>query len=274
MNKKLIIVLLILVFASNILAQVTISPTSMFIDSKRRFETLLIMNTSAAAQEVKLSWEFGYPVSDEIGNITMVYGDTIPGQEHSAASWIRGFPKSFILEAGARQTVRITAKAPRGLDSGTYWTRMKTTSSAISPSIGEAQPGGISAQINLQFNQITTVFYKHGELDCGLEITDVNPIVDDQSVKIVAGFDKTGNSPFLGTMAVEVYDVLGDVVKNERIYISIYDDGWYRINFDASDLPMGSYDFELSFFSGRADVPDSEIIPIETVTAKGSFTKL
>ncbi|MCF7808000.1 MAG: hypothetical protein K9M49_04485 [Candidatus Marinimicrobia bacterium] len=274
MNKKLIIVLLILVFTANIFAQVTISPTSLFIDSKRRFETLLIMNTSATAQEVKLRWEFGYPITDENGNMTMTYGDTIPGQEHSAAGWIRGFPKSFILEAGARQTIRITAKAPRGLDSGTYWTRMITTSSAISPSIGDTQPGGITAQINLQFNQITSVYYKHGELDCGIEITDVRPVVSDESVRIIAGYEKLGNSPFLGTMAVKVYDVLGDIVKNERIYISIFNDGWHRIDFDATDLPMGSYDYEISFFSGRADVPDSDIIPIETVTAKGSFTKL
>ena len=109
-------------------AQVTISPTSLFIDSKSKFATLLIMNGSEVAQEVKLSWEFGYPKTDEDGNIGMVYNDVKEEELHSAAGWIRGFPKSFVLEAGARQIVRITARAPRGLADGTYWSRLKTTS--------------------------------------------------------------------------------------------------------------------------------------------------
>jgi hypothetical protein len=272
-NKKIVVLFLMMIGVSAF-AQLTISPTSLFIDSQRRFETMLIMNSSSAAQEVKLSWMFGYPKADEKGNISIIYDDAEEAALHSAADWIRGFPKNFILEPGERQTIRVTVKAPRKLAAGTYWSRLKTTSSPVSPPVGSAEPGGITAQINFQFNQITSVFYKHGDLSTGLEITKVRPVVEDQMVRIFADYKKTGNSPFLGTMLVKVFDVTGDIVKEDKIFVSIYYDGLRRLDLDVSKLPMGSYDFEVSFLSGRADIPDSDIIPAPMVSARSSFTKL
>lgn len=273
--KKFIAFSIIFVWAANLIAQVSISPTSLFIDSKRRFETLLFSNPSDAPQEVRLSWVFGYPESDENGNVTMIYGDSIPGMEYSAAEWLRGFPKNFILEPGARQMVRVTVKAPRDIAPGTYWTRLKTLSSPLSPAIGvPTQPNGISAQITLQFNQVTSVFYTTGELSCGLSITETNATVKDGVASILTGFEKTGNSPYLGKIQVKVFDVLGDVVKDDVAFQSIYMDGWRKIDVNVSDLPMGAYDYEVIFSTGRSDIPDHDIVPAETASARGSFTKL
>lgn len=273
--KKIMVFFIVFVWTTNLFAQVSISPTSLFIDSKRKFETLLFMNSSDVAQEVRLSWVFGYPDSDEKGNVTMFYGDSIPGQEYSAAEWMRGFPKNFILEPGARQTVRVTIKAPRDIAPGTYWTRLKTLSSPLSAAIGvPSQPNGISAQITLQFNQITSVFYKTGELSCGLTITEVKATVKDGVASILAGFNKTGNSPFLGQIRMKVYDSIGDVVKDEVFFQSIYWDGWRRVDMNVTDLPQGTYDYELIFSTDRSDIPDKNIVPAETVSKRGSFTKL
>ena len=273
--KKITAFLFIFVLGAELMAQVSIAPTALFVDSKRRFETLLFSNRTDAPQEVRLSWEFGYPVSDEKGNVTMAYGDTIPGQEYSAADWMRGFPKNFILEPGGRQTVRVTMKAPRNTSPGTYWTRLKTLSSPLSPAIGvPTQPNGISAQITLQFNQVTSVFYKTGDLTCGIDIDEVSANVEDDVVSVLAKFSKSGNSPFLGKIQVKVTDVLGDVVKEEEVFQSIFVDGTRKVDIPVGDLPMGAYEFELTFSSGRADIPDHNIIPIESVSARGSFTKL
>jgi len=273
-NKKIMILLLLMMVLPSVYGQVTIAPTSLFIDSQRRFETLLIMNTSPSAQEVKLSWEFGYPKTDDEGNIGIIYRDEEEAALHSAADWIRGFPKNFILEPGARQTIRITVKAPRNLAAGTYWSRLKTTSSAVSPPVGSGEAGGISAQINFKFNQVTSVFYKNGDLSTGIQITGVRENVEDQFVRIFADYIKSGNSPFLGAMDVIIFDVTGAAVKEDKIFVSIYYDGKRRFDLDASDLPLGSYDYEVRFSSGRTDVPDSDIVPAPTVSARGSFTKL
>ncbi|NQV15369.1 hypothetical protein HQ531_07915 [bacterium] len=273
-NQNILLLILISGFVTSILAQVTISPTSLFIDNQRRFETLLIMNSSNTAQEVKLSWEFGYPKTDEAGNIAIIYGDETEAALHSAADWIRGFPKNFILEPGDRQTVRITVKAPRDLGDGTYWSRLKTTSSAISPPVGSNEAGGITAQINFKFNQVTSIFYKNGQLSTGLQITSIRSVVEDQMIRVFADYTKSGNSPFLGTMLAKVFDDDGQMVKEEKIFISVYYDGLRRLDLDASDLPAGAYDVEVSFFTGRSDIPDSNIVPAPMVSARGSFSKL
>ncbi|NQV41063.1 MAG: hypothetical protein HQ506_01805 [Candidatus Marinimicrobia bacterium] len=272
-TKSIRISLLTLLIASFALGQVTISPTSLFVDSQKRFQTLLIMNPSPVAQEIKLSWEFGYPKTDEAGDITFIYNDEEKAAVNSAAEWIRGFPKNFILEPGTRQTIRVTVKAPRGLADGTYWARLKTTSSPMSPPVGSSLDGGVSANITFQFNQITGVFYRHGDLSTGISIASVRAEVEDNKLQIFSNYSKSGNSPFLGTMAVSVFDANGKNVLTEQNLVSIYYDGLRRLDMDAQNLPGGSYEYEVTFSSGRGDIPDSDIVSAPTVKARGSFIK-
>ncbi|MBL7027966.1 MAG: hypothetical protein ISR88_06000 [Candidatus Marinimicrobia bacterium] len=273
-TKSIQIILLTILFASFTLGQVTISPTSLFVDSQKRFETLLIMNPSPDPQEIKLSWEFGYPKTDEAGDITFIYNDEEKGAVNSAADWIRGFPKNFILEPGARQTIRVTVKAPRGINDGTYWARLKTTSSPMSPPVGSSLDGGVSANITFQFNQITGVFYRHGDLSTGISISSVRGEVKDDKLHIFSNYSKTGNSPFLGTMAVSVFDASGKHVLTEQNLVSIYYNGLRRLDIDAQNLPTGSYEYEVTFSSGRGDIPDADIVSAPTVKARGKFNKL
>ncbi len=266
--------LLLLIWTTMSIAQVTISPTSLFLDSKKRFETIIIQNSSAVAQEVQLTWKFGYPKADDQGTITMIYEDSLLASKYSSADWIRGFPKNFILEPGARQTIRVTVKAPKNLEDGTYWTRLFTTSGAVSSQVGSQESSGISAEINIKFNQITTVFFKKGSVSTGLELKNIEGTLQDQELIVLAHYNKSGNSPYLGTMSVNIFDEKGKLVKERFSFVSLYFDGTRRLNMDVADLKKGNYDVEVKFVSSRDDIPDSEIIPAGTVTGRSSFTKL
>ncbi|NQV49650.1 MAG: hypothetical protein HQ507_04100 [Candidatus Marinimicrobia bacterium] len=274
MKKSLSIVLVCLFLAVTAMGQVTISPMSLFLDSKKRFETVLIMNTTTEPQEVKLKWQFGYPITDDQGIISMVYDDSLNQAKYSAADWIRGFPKNFVLQPGARQTIRVTIKAPRGLEDGTYWSRLVTNSSALSKDVGETVVEGIQTQINFQFNQITSVFYKHGAVTTGLELTEITNNLEDMNLVVLVDLKKKGNSPFLGTMESKIYDASGEVVKSKYVFVSIYFDGRHRMKFDISDLPKGSYNVDVTFLGNRTDIPSADIIPAKAVSRRGSFTKL
>ena len=275
MTRKIMYMLMLLfTLMSLAVGQVTISPTSLFLSSHRRFETILIMNTSAVAQEVKLSWQFGYPKASEAGDVSYIYGDTLKAAEYSVAEWIRSFPKNFILEPGARQTVRVTVKPPHKLQDGTYWCRLKTTSSPVSPPVGSPQPGSISTNISFQFNQITGVFYQTGDLNTGIQITGVRHSINDQNLRVITDYKKSGNSPFLGSLRVKIFDAVGEIVKDEKVLVSIYFDGLRRLDLDISNLPMGSYEYEVSYSSGRVDILDSDIVSAPTVSLRDSFTKL
>ena len=265
--------LVTLIALSRLNAQVAISPTSAFLDSKQRFETILILNNSDEPQEVKLEFKFAYPKANEEGNIELVYDDAKETELHSATPWLRGFPKNFVLGPGQRQVVRITAKPPRDLEPGMYWSRLITTSSAVSPDIGEDGKTGISAQITMQFNQITSIFYKTGELSTGIEFSGVRPTVEDEIVKVLVDYTKSGNAPYLGTMHAKIFNNSGKMVVDKKMFVSIYYDGLRLLKVDAADLPAGDYDVEVTATSGRSDIPGNDVVQAPPQTIRGSFTK-
>ncbi len=266
--------LIVFIMLSSAYAQVAISPTSAFLDNKQRFETILIMNNSKDPQEVKLAFKFAYPKANEAGDIELIYDDKEQENLHSATEWLRGFPKNFVLGPGERQIVRLTAKPPRNIEPGMYWSRLVTTSSAVSPEIGAVNQTGISTQITMQFNQITSIFYKSGELSTGIHPTKLRPVIEDQVANIFVDYTKSGNAPFLGTMHAEVFDDKGKLVLEKKMFVSIYYDGLRRLTMDISDIPAGTYDLNLKVTSGRSDIPANEIVPTEPQTIRGSFTKI
>lgn len=272
-NKTLISILLIIYFISFSYAQVTISPTSIFIDNQRRFETLLVLNSTDDPQEVTISYSFGYPLSDSYGNLTMNYADTEQGAKYSAAEWIKGFPKSFVIEPSKRQVVRLTAKPPNDLADGTYWARLKTVSTNLTPPVGEPQKDKITAQINFRFEQVTGVFYKTGSVATGLEIQDIRNDVIDGILMVYADVKKTGNSPYLGSILLKISDLSGKQIKKERIFISVYFDGTRRIETDISDLAAGAYDVEVSFITKRDDIPDENLVQTKPISQSFRFSK-
>ncbi|MBC8191020.1 MAG: hypothetical protein ISR87_03465 [Candidatus Marinimicrobia bacterium] len=272
-RKMILCGLVILIVLSSLNAQVAISPTSAFLDSKQRFETVLILNNSDDPQEVKLEFKFAYPKANEEGNIELVYDDVKETELHSATSWLRGFPKNFILGPGQRQVVRITAKPPRDLEPGMYWSRLITTSSAVSPEIGEEGKTGISAQITMQFSQITSIFFSTGELSTGIEFTGVRPIVKDEVLRVLVDYTKSGNAPYLGTMHAKIFNSSGTQVLEKKMFVSIYYDGLRLLKADATDLPAGNYDVEVTATSGRSDIPGNDVVKAQPQTIRGSFTK-
>jgi len=261
----------IITFISNSLAQVTISPTSLFIDNQRRFETLLVLNSTEDPQEVTISYHFGYPVSDSYGNLTMNYTDTELGADRSAAEWIKGFPKSFVLEPGKRQVVRLTAKPPNGLADGVYWARLKTVSTNLTPAVGEIQQDKITAQIKFRFEQVTGVFYKSGSVATGLNITEIRNEISDDNLSVYADFKLSGNSPYLGSMILKIFNKSGKEIHEEIIFISIYFDGTRRIETDISALSAGEYKAELSFITARADIPNENLVHAEPTSQTFRF---
>ncbi|NQT62800.1 MAG: hypothetical protein HQ556_07580 [Candidatus Marinimicrobia bacterium] len=273
-RRMTLVVLTLIMMFSSLFSQVAISPTSAFLDNKQRFETILIMNNSKDPQEVKLAFKFAYPKANEAGDIELIYEDTNEEKLHSATDWLRGFPKNFVLGPGERQIVRVTAKPPRGIEPGMYWSRLVTTSSAVSAEVGAVNQTGISTQITMQFNQITSIFYKSGEVSSGVLPYKLRPMIDDQVANIFVDYTKSGNAPFLGTMHAEVFDGAGKLVQEKKVFVSVYYDGLRRLTMDISDLAVGDYDVVLTVTSGRSDIPANEIVPSEPQTIRGSFTKI
>ena len=273
MKKLSLIFLVIFAFTiNNVRAQITIAPTMVFIDQQNRFGSFLVLNGSEEAQEVSIEFPFGYPVTGEDGNINMIYDDSSAAERYGISEVVRGFPQNFVLQPGERQTVRLTIR-PKDFTDGTYWTRIKTTSNAQEPPVGTEASDEITAQITYEFEQVTTLFYKHGDTNTGIEIENFTSQDTEENIEFIVDAGRTGNSPFLGSIILKVADSEGDVIAEKLASTSIYFD--YRQIFEIpnEDLEDGTYNITVTFETRRPDVPREDIVQMEPVSRSISYTK-
>jgi hypothetical protein len=261
----LVFVLLMAVGIQSAVSQITISPIMLFMDQQQRFGTFMVMNGSQQAQEVSIEFPFGYPVTDKQGNIQMVYNDSTVAQKWGISDAIKGFPKNFTLQPGQRQVVRLTVR-PRDFQDGMYWSRIRTTSTPVSTPVGEEEEDEISTQITYKFEQVTTVFYKHGEVNTGIEINNITTSNSEGEIEVAADLSRTGNAPFLGSIQLTIKDQQGNTIVEKSISTSIYFDYRQVFNIQRDQLGTGEYTAELRIISQRGDISNSDIVQMEPVT--------
>jgi len=272
--KKLsaLLLLFIILASSEVLAQITIAPTMVFIDQQNRFGTFLVVNGSDQPQEVSIEFPFGYPITSEQGELQMVYDDSTTAEEYSISNLVRGFPQNFVLPPGQRQVVRLTLR-PGDLPDGTYWTRIKTTSNAQSPPIGEESSDEVTAQITYKFEQVTTLFYKKGETSTGIDLNNFTHRETEEAIRFIADVERTGNSPFLGSIVLTISDNDGNTIYERMTSTSIYFD--YRQVFEVpgDELESGTYNAQITFKTERPDVSSQDIVQMEPVSRSITYTK-
>jgi hypothetical protein len=152
-----------------------------------------------------------------------------------------------------------------------YWFRIRTTSTPQSPEVGETSDDEITTQITYKFEQVTTVFYKHGDVNTGLEIRDIRA-EQNSSVQIIADVTRTGNAPFLGSIELTVKDQQDNIVIERRTSTSIYFDYRQVFELDENELSTGKYQADVTFISQRNDIPRTDLVQIEPITRSINFT--
>ncbi len=271
--RFLLICLFSVIIFNTAKSQVTIAPTNLFIDGSNRFGTYMVINGSDTPQEVSVDFIFGYATSDSVGNRLYIYDDSLKAETYSLASSIRAFPQNFTLNPNQRQVVRLRINQTMFTNDGTYWARIKTSSTPVSPPIELENDQSVGARIGVVIDQISGVFYKKGNVTTGIDIKEIEGLVDSDSntFSVLTHYNRTGNSPFLGTITTILKNANGNEVRRGVVSTSIYFDGIHRENFDLSELPSGNYSIEVSFESSRTDVSSSEIVQMQTVNETTSY---
>jgi hypothetical protein len=271
MKRSILCLVLLLVSAEIMIAQVTISPTAVFI-SQDRFGSFVVINNSAIAQEVTIDFVQTYPASDSLGNVSVRDASEKADDFKLITDWIRSFPRTFVLEPAQRQTVRLTVRPGNTLEDGTYWTRLRVTSSPQSAEIGATETERVATSITIKFEQIISGFYKIGTVSTGVNVNGVRAIKTDVSKLIVFNYALTGNSPFIGTIEMDVLNGNGQSVHKGRVVTSLYDDGSRNFMIPETEVPAGNYSVVLTFMATRPDIPNADVIPMETVTQRFNVT--
>ncbi len=274
MKKSLSLIIWVLIIcSSNIFGQITISPTNIFIEENTKFGTYLVLNGSNEAQEVSVDFIFAYTQTDEEGTRSIADNDSVKQMEHSADSWVRAFPRNFTLAPGQRQVVRLRVAPPNNLEDGTYWARIKTRSTAQTPPVELQSNTAVSARVGITIEQITGLYFKKGNVTTGIDILNTSAsLTEDGFVEARAKLLRTGNSPFLGSITMNVKDSNNNIVKSSFRSTTIYFDGTHSQEVDIQGLQAGTYTVDLIFESQRSDVSSQDIVKMEPVTTSTEFT--
>jgi hypothetical protein len=264
--------ILALLYSTTSFSQIIISPYILYTDTKNKFGTFLVQNEADQPYEIDISFIFGYPVTDSIGNATMKYIEHTDSSMASATEWIRAFPRKFVINPGERQKVRMTVSPPPGIPSGTYWSRIVTSATAQSPSIDTLREG-VRAEIKFVLNQITTLIYRVDPTTTGITINNFYSEIDSGNVNIYARLIRTGNTPFFGNATVTVRDSSSDVIVEDELSLSDYFDLVKKFQFPLEKFDSGEYKVELKIMSNEKEVfPESTLIPIPPILESLTLT--
>lgn len=241
-------------------AQISIAPTSVFLD-KNGIASIYVTNPSDQPQEINIGFLFGYPGNDDLGNLIMVYGDTLREKEHGIGDKLRAFPRAFVLAPQQQQTIRLQLRPDRSMPDGTYFTRLRVTSNNLTAEVGDVEENAVATQVNFKFDQVIPVFYRNGEAKTGLEITEIETNLEMGKLRAIADFKTLGNSPFIGSVTAMLKDQNDKTVAEEQQTTALYFSGKKGLDISLpAGLPSGEYQVEMRFETKRSDIASNNLI--------------
>lgn len=256
---------------SIVIAQVTISPTAVFLDSNSKVGSFFVSNPSNNPVEVRISFEFAYPTTDETGRVFLNYDDPEKEELFSLQPHLRAFPTTFVLEPDSRQTIRLIGRLPQTSNPGMYWTRMRVSSNQVTPPIGDVAEGQVAAQVSFQIDQVTAVLVHHGAVTTGLSIHQTSATLEEDRLIVLTDVERTGNAPFIGSVRTQILNSRNQQVDERRSSTSVYFRNIQRIEFEVSSLHPGSYTAVTTFESSRNDISSQNLILIPDITERTTF---
>lgn len=260
------IVLFAFLYFGNAFSQVIISPYILYTDSKNKFGTFIVQNESDQIYEIDISFIFGYPITDSLGNASMQYFEKPDSSMPSITDWIKAFPRKFTLEPHQRQVIRMTVRPPSEIPAGTYWSRIVTSAAPQSPPL-DTLSEGVRAQIKFVLNQITTFLYRVDPTTTGIEIKNLYSDNDSSNVNIYADLVRIGNSPFFGNVTATVRNSDLEVVAEEIQSLNNYFELTKHFKFPITQFIPGIYELELKIVSNeKAEFPESTLELVMPVT--------
>ncbi len=255
--------LFVLLFAANISAGVLVAPTVVFLSETNRTGRITLQNPTDVPQEVNIFFSFGLPVSDSLGNVSVILQDSVTGDPKSAMDWVKAFPRTVVLPPGGNQTVRLVIKPPDDLPDGEYWARIVVRSQDARGTVPRADDNtGISTQLNMVIQTAIMLKYRTGELISNLELTSAGARLDGNIVQVMLDMVCRGNVSYMGILHSRVLDKNNNEIGRGKINLAVYRNLRRRI-----DLPITiensnpPYRVEVRITSeGRTDVPPPDMI--------------
>ena len=252
-------------------AQVSVAPVALFLGDEQPFGTFYVSNQSETPQEVDISFRFGYPTSDDDGDVFMEWNDSLAAETYSIASYVSAFPSQFMLGPGESQVIRLLARAPDELEDRTYWTRLVTTSTPQQSFVNSTNVEGVSARVVFRLQQVTSVLYEHGDTQLDVSIGGVRVRQEDDELVILTSIDREGSAPFLGTAKIRIENQEGALITTAEEGFAAYFDMVKRMRIPLSDIESGTYRITVTVTPERPDIPPARRSTVDPVSQRVTY---
>lgn len=254
---------------------VLVAPTVVFANSRTRSATMDLINTSAAPSEITIETQFGYPVTDSLGGISVRLVDTVPAGAPSIAAYIVAYPRHVTVQPGAKQAVRLIVNAPASLPDGEYWSRIIITSKggpARLSARSTTDTNAIQVGVSLVVRTVTTLLYRKGTVTAAIEATDLAARRVGDSVVVTSRVARQGTGVFLGMAHVKLLDGAGKVVARLDRQLPVYYPLMPRYALAVPAEARGPFSVRFTLANDREDIPMRDRLPF-AVTERTAIVK-
>jgi hypothetical protein len=219
---------------------------------------------------VDIDVRFGYPISDDKGNVTFGFGNPKSELEPSAVGWVEVFPKSFTLQPGESQTVVMTVTPPPALAEGEYWARPVIT---FQPDTKDSDRGTDSPDVE-RSQLVLSLNYRHGFVNTGIVVEKISVQQGGRAIRVIVPTTRRGNSAFIGNLVCRLRALDGSVVAQEKREVAVYHSLAHGIDLDVANLKEGYYVAEVELNTDRRGNRDGDIIQCSTTVGKSEAVRI
>jgi hypothetical protein len=272
MRKSIILIILFIIVEIRCVSQVSIVPSVVFIDAQSRSGMITILNQQSKPKEVEIFLKFGYMGFDSLGKNTLIYPESETEKKYSILPYTSVYPKKFTLQPKQEQAVKFLIKNTGSLPDGTYWLRVITSSQDVAKQIDSTNlKDSVRIGIAFRINFVTALFFQKGNLNTSVEVSSLETNIDTTNLNVLFSFKRGGNSPFLGTAKVRIYDSKDDEVVSYSERIPIYFDSKKGFSFDKNKFNTGKYKAEITLSDEQPDIPDENKVKFKELTRVFDF---
>jgi len=236
---------------------VVVAPHAIYLDHRTRSGSLTLYNPGAEPVEVTISSMFGYPVTDSLGDFTLLVPDSVDASMPAATAWIDAFPRRMTLQPLQRQTIRLLARPPATLTDGEYWSRVVISAKGGAVPISASDSTGIQIGLTFEVRTILPLIYRKGPLHTGVVVYDLRAVPQGDSLAVRVRLERRGTAAYVGTAKATLVDSTGAVVASVQEPVAIYYNAEPSFILPITGLHAGSYRLHLALTTERSDImPD------------------
>jgi len=257
-----ILLILILSMTAELFAGVLVAPTVVFLSDKSRTGRLTIQNPSNLPKDVTISFSFGLPASDSLGDIYLTLQDSNVTDPRSALEWVKAFPRKVVLPPNGSQVVRVVANPPAGLADGEYWARIVIAAQEGETTIpASGENGGISTKLNMVTQTAIVLKYRTGALLSDLQLQGVAVQKTPNQVWAIVDLLNRGNVSYVGILKCRLLDQNSNEISANQVDLAVYRNLKRRIALPLINSKIPAQ-IEISISNeGRTDIAPEDVIP-------------